>query len=237
MSKRVDKFIPAEFGITDLEDRRLKLATIDDLNDPFDLYAIDTTDPRMAYAVTMSVAQVKEDTGLLCFSRNWDNLLLWSHYAAKHTGLCLGFDIPDHSSGASVYMDVLYQPNLLKIRDAKDLNLDFAYRSLCTKHESWSYEQEVRILVGIKNQPYEKGLYWAQFGPDLQLREVIIGAQCSTKDANAVCEALKGHPGQIECTWAYMRSDAFLLVRSKTAHENVFRPSERAFSLSRDTLS
>ena len=228
MSKRVYKFISAKHGISDLKDRRLKLSTIDDLNDPFDLYAIDTTDPQMAYAVTKSVAQLKENTGLLCFSRNWDILLLWSHYAASHTGLCLGFDISDHTED-SVYMDVHYQPNLLKICDVKDVNFDLANRLLRIKHESWSYEQEVRIFVGITDHPDEKGLFWVQFSPDLQLREVIVGAQCRAEDADTVCEVLKGYPEQIECKWAYMRSDAFLLVRDKTAHANVFRPSERAF--------
>jgi hypothetical protein len=227
MRKRVYKFISAEFGIADLKDRRLKVTTIDDLNDPFDLYAIDMTDPWIADAVTISVAQLKKDKGLLCFSRNWDNLLLWSHYAASHTGLCLGFDIRDDSSAASVYMDVHYQPNLLKIRDVNDVNLDLASRWLRTKHESWSYEQEVRIIVEVSEPPDEKGLYWVLFGPELQLREVIIGAQCSKNDANEVSEVLKGYGEEVDCTWAYMRSDAFLLVRDKTTHANAFRPSDR----------
>ena len=236
MGKRVYKFISAEHGILNLKGGRLKLSTIDDLNDPFDLYSIDTTDPQIAQAVMMLVAQFKGSTGLLCFSRNWDNLLLWSHYAASHTGLCLGFDIPDDSSGTSFDMDVLYQPNLLKIPDVNDIKFDLANRLLRTKHESWSYEQEVRLFVKINDPPDEKGLFWFQFGPNLELREVIIGVQCRAEDANAVCEALKGYPDQVECTWAYMRSDAFLLVRSKTAHANVFRPLERAFALRRDTL-
>jgi hypothetical protein len=86
--------------------------------------------------------------------------------------------------------------------------------------------------------PDEKGLFWFDFGPDLQLREVIIGAQCRTEDANEACVVLKkGYSDQIKFTWANMRSDAFLLVRDKTAHANVFRPSERVFTLPHDTLS
>ena len=163
MSKRVYKFVSAQYGISDLKERRLKLSTIGELNDPFDLYAIDTTDPRIARAIMMLGAELKGSTGLLCFSRNWDNLLLWSHYAVSHTGLCLGFDIPDHSEGASNHMDVQYQPNLLKIGNLKEIRPDLAYRLLSTKHESWSYEQEVRIFVGINDPPDEKGLFWVEF--------------------------------------------------------------------------
>jgi len=161
--------------------------------------------------------------GLLCFSRNWDNLLLWSHYAASHAGICLGFDIPDDVFVANA-IDVRYQPNLLKIRDPKDLNPDFAKRLLCTKHESWSYEQEVRFLVGLNDPADESGLHWYQFGSDLQLREVIIGVKCFVNHSQAVCDALKAYPDRIECTWAQMRSDAFLLVREHMDAFGPFRP-------------
>ena len=50
---------------------------------------------------------------ILCFSRNWDNLLLWSHYGDSHTGVCLGFDIAEGDPGANYDTDVLYQPNVI----------------------------------------------------------------------------------------------------------------------------
>lgn len=45
---------------------------------------------------------------------------------------------------------------------------------LSIKHESWSYEQEVRVFLNLKDPPDEKGLNWIEFGPILVLREVII---------------------------------------------------------------
>ncbi|NKK82626.1 DUF2971 domain-containing protein [Rhizobium leguminosarum bv. viciae] len=33
--------------------------------------------------------------GLLCMSTTWQEPLLWSHYADKHKGMCLGFDVDD----------------------------------------------------------------------------------------------------------------------------------------------
>lgn len=237
MSKRVYKFISARYGIQSLKDRRLKVSTLADLNDPFDLFnAIDTGNPQVASAITLLAAQMGPSIGLLCFSRNWDNLLLWSHYAAGHSGLCLGFDVFGDSADR-VYMDVHYQPNLLKIREARDVNIDLAYRLLCTKHESWSYEQEVRFIVGINDSPDDAGLFWYGFGPELRLREVIVGAQCLSEDANAVCGIVKDYQDQIECTWAYMRSDAFLLLREKTAHTEAFAAQkERLLAPIRDGL-
>ena len=112
-----------------------------------------------------------------------------NHYAVSHTGLCLGFDIPDASPAYDI--DVHYQPNVLQIKRRDDVNLDLVTRLLRTKHESWSYEQEVRVFVALNDPPDAKGLWWFDFGPQLDLREVIIGSQCSPAICETVVEALK----------------------------------------------
>lgn len=153
MSKRVYKFTFAQYGISNLQNRRLKLSTVDDLNDPFDLCPLDTRDPAIEGAVNAIIVNFRRTVAILCFSRNWDNLLLWSHYGASHTGICLGFDIPDGNPGANYDADVLYQPSLLQIRCREDVNLDLANRLHRTKHESWSYEREVRMFVQLNDPP------------------------------------------------------------------------------------
>ncbi|MBZ5596607.1 MAG: DUF2971 domain-containing protein [Acidobacteriia bacterium] len=213
MGKRVYKFLKAEHGRSSLKNRRLKVSTIDDLNDPFDLCSIDTTDPRIEAAVEELIRSFKGRTGLLCFSRNWDNLLLWSHYGASHTGVCLGFNIPDDQPDRGFDMDVRYQPNLLRVGCPEDVNYDLANRLLRTKHECWSYEQEVRMFVSLKDPPDENGLSWFNFGRDLILKEVIVGAQCEPSDNRALTDILEVYGNTVECTWSSMRKDAFLLVR------------------------
>jgi hypothetical protein len=213
MSKRVYKFTSARYGISDLQNKRLKLSTIDDLNDPFDLCPLDITDPAIRAAVDAVIGHFKRTAAILCFSRNWDNLLLWSHYGASHTGICLGFDIPDGAPGANYDTDVLYQPNLLQIRRLEDVNFDLADRLLRTKHESWSYEQEVRMFVRLNDPPDAKGLRWIDFGLNLELKEVIIGAQCDPAISKMVADALEPYGNSVKCSWAGMRPDAFLLVR------------------------
>ncbi|MGA8907320.1 MAG: DUF2971 domain-containing protein, partial [Acidobacteriaceae bacterium] len=92
---------------------------------------------------------------------------MWSHYGASHTGVCLGFDIPEGGPGENYDTDVLYQPNLLQIRWPEDVNVDLAGRLPRTKHESWSYEQEVRMMVGLNDPPDPKGFHWIEFGSRL----------------------------------------------------------------------
>jgi hypothetical protein len=213
MSKCVYKFLTAEHCVSNLQNGRLKISTIDDLNDPFDLVAIDTSNPAFASAINELVSFWRGKNGLLCFSRNWDNLLMWSHYGSAHTGICLGFDTPD-TNGANFDTDVLYQPSVIpRPRRREDLHLDLVFRLLRTKHESWSYEQEVRMFVALNDPPDAKGLWWFDFGPNLELKEVIIGSQCHPTVSEKVVEALKPYGDSVKCYWAGMRPDAFLLIR------------------------
>jgi Protein of unknown function (DUF2971) len=212
--KRVYKFTSAQYGISNLQNKRLKLSTIEDLNDPFDLCALDTTDPAISNALDATLAPFrKKMRAILCFSRNWDNLLLWSHYGASHTGTCLGFDIPEGDPGANYDTDLLYQPNVLQIRCWEDVNPDLANRLLRTKHESWSYEQEVRMFASLDDPPDSNGLNWMEFGPRLVLKEAIIGAQCPPRVSKDVEEAVRPYGNAVKCWWAGMRPDAFLLVK------------------------
>src|SRR5580658_9221984 len=113
------------------------------------MVAIDISRPEVERAVDVLVSDFWREHGILCFSRNWDNLLLWSHYGGSHTGLCLGFDIPDSDPPGGYDMEVRYQPNVLPYRGPEDIKYDLVNRLLHTKHDSWSYEQESRLFVQI----------------------------------------------------------------------------------------
>lgn len=215
MSKRVYKFITAQYGISSLKEKRLKVTRIEELNDPFDLCPLDTSDPVISKMAEALTPHLWNTNAVLCFSRNWDNILLWSHYGDSHKGICLGFDISEGEPGPNYDTDVLYQPNLLKIRSPQDLP-DLAERLPRTKHESWSYEQEVRMFVGLNDPKDEAGRNWIEFEPHLVLKEVIIGAQCHPTVSKEVEEAVKPYGDAVECWWAGMRTDAFLLA--KQAH-------------------
>lgn len=42
-----------------------------------------------------SAIDLKESVGVSCFTERADNLLLWSHYAGQHTGVCIEFKRSD----------------------------------------------------------------------------------------------------------------------------------------------
>jgi hypothetical protein len=167
---RVYHFINERHGLDNLLHRRLKIATIEDLNDPFEMssIALDTLERREAWGrfklkLTLSY-------GLLCFSREWQNPVQWSHYADRHRGLCLGFDVPETLPLNVEYRATRHKPELLD-----NFNEDVAKKILTTKYRHWSYEQEVRIFSRLEDRDQETGLYFKEFDRDLALREVIVG--------------------------------------------------------------
>lgn len=42
----------------------------------------------------------KENIGISCFSLSFEKTLMWSHYADKHGGICLGFRLPSFMPNA-----------------------------------------------------------------------------------------------------------------------------------------
>jgi hypothetical protein len=110
---RAYHFAPAEFALQDLRYQRLKIARLDELNDPFELWAIAQPDRRLRQALRQTKADFARLYGLLCFSLTWHNPLLWSHYADRHRGLALGFDVAEETLKPVSY--VATRPTLTKI--------------------------------------------------------------------------------------------------------------------------
>jgi len=107
---RVYYLTGAQFALSNLALRRIKISCFEDLNDPFELLGADRTDKDHRAAFRQMKERINESKGLICFSRQWNNPLLWGHSAEKHTGICMGFDVPDGRLQA-----VIYAKRLLKI--------------------------------------------------------------------------------------------------------------------------
>ena len=51
------------------------------------------------------VDHIERSTGIICMGKHWHSPLMWAHYAGNHTGVCLGFDVPDELA-----YDIKYVP-------------------------------------------------------------------------------------------------------------------------------
>jgi hypothetical protein len=165
LKRRAYHFLPARYALDDLRHRRLKIARIDELNDPFELWAVAQPDRRLRRAFRKTKEHIAQHYGLLCFSMSWHNPLLWSHYADRHHGLALGFDLND-----------LKQVSYVEKRPVPtEINEEVAQWLLFTKYKDWQYEEEARVFTTLKDRDPATRLYFADFGEQLVLREVIVG--------------------------------------------------------------
>jgi hypothetical protein len=176
---RVYHFISAEHGLDSLRRQRLKIATISELNDPFELLAITLENPELRRAFAVVKHQLAATRGMLCFSRRWNSPVQWSHYAAKHTGLCLGFDIPDEHLTPVHYAGRRLAIEAERLLQPRGLDEDTALKFLSTKFSHWRYEAEVRAFLSLEDRDPDTGLYFAEFSDRLVLKEAIVGAEGS----------------------------------------------------------
>jgi hypothetical protein len=198
---RLYHFTTAKFALDDLRNRHLKIAQLDDLNDPFELKSVNLCDPVHAQAFDgIQVldfegykAAVAKRFGILCFSEKKADVLQWAHYAERHKGICLGFDV---SGSQGKFGRVRYKAH--RVAFPEKLDESFSWKLLTTKSEAWAYEKEWRVFLELKDGVWNEGagrvLYFADFRTELVLKEVILGASCKT----SVSEVLQAIPGYAE---------------------------------------
>jgi hypothetical protein len=218
---RAYKFLDKRFGLKSLYERRLKQSRIDDLNDPFELMPYHVTD----LAVRMTFRQTQEDIkgrGMICFSADWCDPVIWAHYSDKHRGLSLGFEIPDMEGDPAKdeIGRVEYIPKLLPFPDnffdlSDGEHTAFSRKVLFTKFINWAYEKEIRFFAPLQNE--EDGLHFLKFDEKrLRLVEVIIGARCTLKRA-AIISALGTLANKVKVIKARAAYDGFRMIEDDHA--------------------
>ena len=120
----------------------------------------------------------KPNFKICCFSTRCDDILMWSHYAEKHTGVCLGFEFPVRADIFTLY-PVRYIDQIKKLHGMADVSTVFYYW-LTRKPKCWEYENEIRAIT--------------RSGDDIirferrQLKEVIFGCRVNSDQIKELVE-------------------------------------------------
>ncbi|QKE63986.1 DUF2971 domain-containing protein [Aquipseudomonas campi] len=83
----------------------------------------------------------REKIGILCLTEDPLNILMWSHYAQNHTGICIGFDTGELPFSSA--MQINYREERPKAEFDSDALIEHV---LLTKSQHWKYEKEWRVL-------------------------------------------------------------------------------------------
>lgn len=227
------KYRPIDKRLTELlVDSKMYFPHRAQLNDPFDcnidiIRAIDhaiargickTPEVLQCFrkdeAVTRRFTKNVDAMGIGSFSLTNNETLLWSHYAADHSGVALRYDFPmeflndeDNIVGVS---EVSYAPNAISDwlganahlyrDDHKAFITGLLKKFLMSKAPAWRYEQEARIVRPIT------GLFGL---PRETLTHVVFGLQTSQDDQHLVRSLVSKHYGKVRFGRAVRTSDDF----------------------------
>lgn len=113
-----------------------------------------------------------ESLGVCCFSEDPKSLLMWSHYAANHTGVCLQFESLRDIRTFSTAIPVRYTDDYPRINFFKYTGNELSQLML-SKFKHWAYEKERRIVaIGAAHK-------WLRFSSSA-LTGIILGAKADT---------------------------------------------------------
>ena len=160
--------------------RDLKISTLDNLNDPFEMtprMVMEGVDLPLSECKKWIVDRFNVKYGMICLSPKLSDPVLWAHYAAKHTGMALGFDV---SADDPDLIDVDYDDERVRLSvDADRCEQRVCFEKLIrTKFSSWGYEDEYRYLVQKAQCVERNGLFfYYPFFRD-RFRKVVLGFRC-----------------------------------------------------------
>ena len=120
---------------------------------------------------------------IACFSEAFDSVLMWSHYANKHSGFCVEYDFRDlflDDDYDKMIAPVVYSKKRMSVVAKSggvgrgkyreyDRNLMYAVDCLFAKSSDWSYEKEWRV-VACKSEDI------SEFNKKVKISKIILGA-------------------------------------------------------------
>jgi hypothetical protein len=156
---------------------------MDYLNDPFDAFLIDKTNNK-TYEILRSKLYVSS------YSQNRNEILMWSHYADSHKGLCLEWEIDDTKNQFYKalfeidYVDEIKELENIETDDngALKMSINSNGKFLKTKFKTWSYEEETRAYLSIDGSVLP-GIYKDFLGP---LKKIYFGMHATNDDIETI---------------------------------------------------
>ncbi|ASJ22779.1 hypothetical protein BHAMNSH16_06275 [Brachyspira hampsonii] len=123
---------------------------------------------------------------------------MWSHYADKHQGICIEYDITSiHNRENLILKKVNYEASLTtnninyytdtmgklfnNVKTSDNRNIDYIIDTFTVKSKEWEYEDEYRILFYDEENKNPNGR-----SIDLQIKSICFGVQTSKEDKELV---------------------------------------------------
>ncbi|MGU6006337.1 DUF2971 domain-containing protein [Klebsiella pneumoniae] len=178
-------FTTIDSALKILSNETLKVSRFNELNDPFELLSANIGDKSIRRKIKRIRDNIIDIQGIISFSKSWRNPVQWAHYADRHKGICLSFDIEEN-----LLTNVTYHAGRL------DFSTNLTPKEiLSSKFNSWKYEKETRMIIELedKNTILTNGLYFIPFSETLVLKEIMFGANTDNDDIRKIHELSNKH--------------------------------------------
>lgn len=194
------------YTINDIIHDSITVSNPNSFNDPLDPLVNKAIDIKGMKDT--SLGKSFEKIRIKCFSESrndinpYENILMWSHYADSHKGICIKYNFTSnfcknpinnpHKLGC--FQNVIYNQMHLNLRDCSKLTFNecFLY-----KKKVWKYENEVRYLFCDYKTPSD--YYNIQLAPsNSTMDSIYFGAKCSSQNMNLVKSIVKRLPYKIK---------------------------------------
>jgi hypothetical protein len=135
------------------------------------------------------------ETGILSLTTNNDHILMWSHYASGHTGVCLQFEYSPGREFFGLALPVSYADEfpdvtftgIFNAPDQRTAMVQYGRLLFLHKSSHWSYEEEWR-LVDFPNDGVRR--YGPRSFPAKLLTAIILGCRMSEERKREICDLL-----------------------------------------------
>ena len=126
----------------------IKVSRINKVNDLFELQPYLRINKYKRSQFRKIRKKVADTYGMICFSSDWQEPIMWGHYADSNKGIVLGFEFLSNKYNIK---EVKYPPKRERISlDPRTITLDEYIDAVgFIKYESWSYEKEHRFFVKL----------------------------------------------------------------------------------------
>lgn len=146
-----------------------------------------------------------------------DEILMWSHYALKHTGIRIGFEFPENKHLYGIE-PIIYQIERAAFDVSKhplaDPNDKRMQEIMRTKSDAWKYENEYRLITAsticYRKPPPDDGLEFLPFD-SAWVKRVDFGLRHETSKRRQIQETLASLYPQTSCFQAEYHDEDFAL--------------------------
>ena len=156
--------------ITMLINNEIYFSDTKKLNDPFDC-PIESYERYGFKPKVLSLVKYKENF------KNIENILMFSHYADEHKGICIEYEFDDNFLDKDIFFDEVKYKKELEYKNLQDI--------FTIKYKDWKYENEVRFISFDENN-------LIKLGKKARIKSIIFACETSKEDKELIKNLVKG---------------------------------------------